>query len=286
MKTFLVTGANSGIGKQTVYALLHQNHRVIMVCRNRERGEQALADITKTNPAGQADMYIADLSSLKEIFQLAEKIKANYERLDGLINNAGLFRSKKEFSEDGYELTFAVNHLAYFALTQALLPLLLQTGTQASPARIVNVASRAHRYGKLRPNEVMNPRFYSGSIVYGTSKLANILFTFELARRLKGQPVVCNCLHPGVVRTKFASGQGGFFGALFAAFRWGMRSPQKGAETVVFLATSTQVDGQTGGYYRNCKRAKPSGAARDEQLALQLWKLSEKWVEDIIPQPL
>ena len=286
MKTFLVTGANSGIGKQTVYELLHQNHQVIMVCRNRERGEQALADIAKTNPPGQADIYIADLSSLTEIDQLANTIKENYDRLDGLINNAGLFRSKKEFSKDGYELTFAVNHLAYFALTQALLPLLVRTGTQASPTRIVNVASRAHRYGNLRLSEVTDPRFYSGSIVYGTSKLANILFTFELARRLEGQDVVCNCLHPGVVKTKFASGQGGFFGALFSVFRWGMRSPKKGAETVVFLATSEKVAGQTGGYYKNCQIAKPSRVARDENLARQLWDQSESLVKAIIPQTL
>ena len=286
MKTFLVTGANSGIGKQTVYDLMHQNHRVLMVCRDLQKAQAALDDIEKTSPSGHAEIHIADLASLVEIRQLADEIKEKYDRLDGLINNAGLFRSQKEFSVDGYELTFAVNHLAYFALTQDLLPLLLDSGTKDLPSRIVNVASRAHRYGKLRLDTVINPRSYSGSITYGTSKLANILFTFEQSRRLQGTSVVCNCLHPGVVRTRFASGQGGFFGAIFSLFRWGMRSPQKGAETVTYLATSPVVEGLTGGYYKNCKQYTPSRAARNLQLAEKLWEKSEQWVAAVLPKPL
>jgi NAD(P)-dependent dehydrogenase (short-subunit alcohol dehydrogenase family) len=278
VRTCLVTGANSGIGLETARSLAALGHRLVLLCRNRERGEAA-RDAILALPGGQAELVIGDLSSMQGIRTAASEIKSRFGRLHVLVNNAGIFRSERELSPDGYELTFAVNHLAYFLLTRELLGLLEQSAEPGRAARIVNVASRAHRYGRLDFGDLMSGRGYSGSRVYGGSKLANILFTSELSRRLEGRNITANCLHPGVVRTGFAHGQGGLSGFFFRRLRWIMLSPEAGASTSVYLATSPEVEGVSGGYFSKCRQRKPSRRARSTEDARRLWECSEALVD-------
>lgn len=279
----LITGANSGIGKVTAEALASLGAQVIMVCRDRTRGEAAAADVERAADGANIDLLIADLSSQASIRELAAEVNKRYDRLDVLVNNAGALFTSRSVTVDGYETTFATNHLAYFLLTHLLLGLL----KNSVPSRIVNVSSRAHVSATMRFDDLQSERGYGASRVYGQSKLANVLFTNELARRLEGTGVTANSLHPGVVRTGFAKNNSGALGQLVAA---GARvaglffvSPERGAETSIYLASSDEVDGVTGKYFALCKETPSNTESRDPEVARRLWEISEQLTGVALP---
>jgi NAD(P)-dependent dehydrogenase (short-subunit alcohol dehydrogenase family) len=268
----IVTGASSGIGKATCVALAGLGATVVLVCRDRTRGEAAMADVA--GAAGESalpSLELADLSSMEQVRGLATRLAA-LARIDVLINNAGLVVARRQLTADGFELSLAVNHLAPFLLTNLLLPRL----TASAPARVVTVSSIAHRAAMLDVDDLQCERRYLAMLAYANSKLANVLFTRELARRLDGSKVTANCLHPGTVRTRF-----GDTGALW--LRLGLvvgggllRTPESGASTSVYLASAPEMAGQTGGYYVNAKRRNPSRKACDDALARELWDASAR----------
>src|SRR5215217_1244839 len=241
----LITGATSGIGKATAMGLASMGASVVMVARDRSRGEAALAEIKEGSANASVDLMLTDLSSQEDIHRLADEFKDAYPRLDVLVNNAGVIRSKRVTSADGIEMTFAVNHLAYFLLTNLLLDLL----KASAPSRIVNVSSAEQRNGTIDFDDLQGEKGYKTAKAYGQSKLANVLFTYELARRLEGTGVTANCLHPGVVGTNLGSGVSGIFGFMVRALTPLMKSPEKGAETSVYLASSPEVEGLSGRYF-------------------------------------
>jgi NAD(P)-dependent dehydrogenase (short-subunit alcohol dehydrogenase family) len=269
-KVCLITGATSGIGKATAMGLANMGANVVMVGRDRGRGEAALADIKEKSANASVDLMLADLSSQQEIHRLADEFKDTYPRLDVLINNAGVIRSKRITSADGIETTFAVNHLAYFLLTNLLLDVL----KASAPSRIVNVASGEQRNASIDFDDLQGEKGYKGAKAYSQSKLATVLFTYELARRLKGTGVSANCLHPGVVGTNLGSGVSGVFGYMVRALTPLMKSPEKGAETSIYLASSPEVEGLSGGYFVNKDEARSSDVSYDEKLARRLWEVS------------
>ena len=220
--------------------------RVVMVCRDPARGEAARTEIAGSASSDRVDLLIADMGSQRQIRQLATDIRARYDRLDVLVNNAGAMNTARTLTEDGIETTWAVNHLAYFLLTAELIDLLKATG----PARVVSVASRAHVGARIDFDDVQGERKFGGYRIYGQSKLANVLFTYELARRLEGSSVTANCLHPGVVATGFGRNNTDLFGRLFGTVMSGIRpflmSPERGAETSIHLAASPEVAGVSG----------------------------------------
>ena len=270
-KTVIVTGGNSGIGKITAHVLIQQGYDVIIVCRNQTAGEQACAEFNQTGP-GKAQLVLCDFSRPKQIQAAAERILEQHPSLELLVNNAGAYFPKRFTTDNGLEMTFAVNHLGYFHFTALLLPALLS----AENARIVNVASRAHTRGKLHFDDLhYTARKYNAMGAYSSSKLMNVLFTFELARRLAGTRVTANCLHPGVIRTGFGQDHSGWFNVAIRIAKPLMISPEKGAETSIYLATSPEVQGVTGTYFAQSRPKTPHRRATRIEDAKQLWKLSE-----------
>jgi NAD(P)-dependent dehydrogenase (short-subunit alcohol dehydrogenase family) len=271
-KTCVVTGANSGIGKEIARGLAAEGWRVLMVARSREKGEAARAEIVASTGNRKVEILIFDLSSQREVRELATTVLDRCDRLDALINNAGLTLGKRVLTEDGIETTFAVNHLAPFLLTNLLLDRL----KESAPSRIVNVASDAHRRGAIHFDDLSAERGYSAWRAYSQSKLANVLFTRELARRLEGTDVTVTCLHPGVVRTGFGRRGSAFirFGTRIAGVF--LLSPRKGADTAIWLVTSPAVEGASGGYYERRRLTEPSKHARDPESAERLWWISEE----------
>jgi NAD(P)-dependent dehydrogenase (short-subunit alcohol dehydrogenase family) len=244
---------------------------VVIVGRDRDRGEAALADIKEGSANASVDLMLADLSSQEDIRRLADNFKDAHPRLDVLINNAGLFRTERITTADGLEMTFAVNHLAYFLLTNLLLDVL----KASAPSRIVNVASGEQRNGTIDFDDLQGEKGYKGPKAYSQSKLATVLFTYELARRLEGTGISANCLHPGAgVRTNFGSGVSGVFGFMVRALRPFMISPEKGAETSIYLASSPEVEGLSGGYFVKKAEARSSDVSYDERIARRLWEVS------------
>ena len=275
-KTCIVTGASSGIGKETARELARMGAHVVMVSRDRARGEAARDDVKRT-ASGEVDVLLADLSSLAEIRRLASEILAAYPRIDVLVNNAGAMYTARSLTVDGFERTFATNHLSYFLLTH----LLLDRIKASAPARIVNVTSRAHERSVTNFDDLQFERGFSVRHVYGHSKLANVLFTYELARRLEGSRVTANCLHPGVVRTGF--GKNNRSDPLGILVNGGIRvaglffiSAAKGAETSVHLASSLEVEGVTGKYFVRSKEAASSDVSHDRESQRRLWEISEQ----------
>lgn len=267
-KVCLVTGATSGIGKAAATALARRGAQVVLVGRDRGRAEDVAAEIGSFGAAAPS-VEIADLASMEQVRALAGRLAA-LERVDVLINNAGLIAGERRATPDGFEHVFAVNHLAPFLLTNLLLPKL------TPPARVVTVTSDAHGAASL---DLGNPHLAHGWDSwrsYANSKLANILFTRELARRLDGTGVTANCAHPGVVRTGFGREAKPLmrYGLILA--RPFFLSPERGADTVVYLASSPEVAGETGGYYVKRQRREPSAAARDDATARKLWEISEE----------
>ncbi len=262
----LVTGANSGIGFETAKALARMGARVGLICRTPAKCEDAKSAILQAVPSAELDGFTADLSSQAEIRRVAADIKRTYPKIDVLINNAGIVENTFKRSVDGIEMTFAVNHLAYFLLTNLLLELI----KAAAPSRIINVSSAAHFGARMDFDNLQGEKGYNGWRAYSQSKLANILFTYELARRLAGTGVTVNCLHPGVIGTKLFRNLG-IINTLAGIF---LASPEKGAETSVYLASSPEVEGVTGKYFDN-KRAVPSSSASyNEADAKRLWQIS------------
>ena len=246
-KTCVLTGATSGIGRETAVALAGLGARLALVCRDRGRGEDAVAEIAARTGNRDVVLHLADLSSQRDVRRVAAEILAAHPQIHVLVNNAGVVNLRRTLTEDGLETVFATNHLAYFHLTLLLLDRL----RASAPARIVNVASDAHRWGRLDLDDLGNARRYRAMQVYGQSKLANILFTYELARRLAGSGVTCNCLHPGAVGTRLGHNNGtdraACWPALLVPF---FRTPAQGAETSIWLASSPEVEGVSGAVLR------------------------------------
>ena len=268
-KVCLVTGANTGIGKVAAVELARQGATVVMVCRDKAKGQAARREIQQASGNNQVDLLLADLSSQANIRKLAVDFKTRHSRLDVLLNNAGLYMPKRTLSTDGIETTFAVNHLAYFLLANLLLDVL----KQAAPSRVINVSSGAHRRGVMAFDNLQGERSYSGISAYSNAKLANILFTRELARRLAGTRVTVNCLHPGVVATQI-------FRNLPKPLEWLVKafalSPEKGAQTSVYLASSPEVAHVTSKYFVKQRETAPVAAAQDDAVARKLWQISEQ----------
>jgi NAD(P)-dependent dehydrogenase (short-subunit alcohol dehydrogenase family) len=268
----VVTGATSGIGKETAMALAKGGATVAVVCRTRDRGEPALAEIRRRSGNAAVSLFVADLSSLQAIRAVAAALQAALPRIDVLVNNAGLALRDRIVTEDGFENTFAVNHLAYFLLTRLLQPTLVAS----APARIVNVSSEAHRWGAIRFDDLMGEKTYDGWKAYAQSKLANVLFTYELARRLDGTGVTANCLHPGLVGTAFASRGPTTIRILSRLARPFLRSPASGAATSIYLASSPEVATVSGQYFAGRRARRSSKASYDGAVGARLWGVSER----------
>lgn len=272
-KTCVITGATDGIGLEAAARLGALGARLVLVGRNRAKGEAALAALHERVPGLTAEMHYADLSRRDEILRLAPALLAAAPRIDVLLNNAGAFFAARALSADGIERTFALNHLGYFRLTALLRERLIAS----APARIVNVASEAHRGAQLDFADLQNAKAYSGWKAYQRSKLANILFTRELARRLAGSGVTANCLHPGFVATGFGDNNRGLWRWLIAVGKQVMAIPvERGAETPVYLASAAAVAGVSGKYFDKCRERAPDAPAQDDAAAARLWAESEK----------
>ena len=275
-KTVLVTGATDGIGKETALRIAARGARVLIVGRNAKRGDTAVADIVRQTENAAVEFLQADLSSQSQVRDLAASVKERVERLDVLVNNAGAILFRREETADGIEMTFALNHLNYFLLTHELTDLLKVSGA----ARIVNVASIAHRRAALDFNDLEFKRGYGAWKAYARSKLANVMFTYALARRLDGTAVTANCLHPGFVRSHFGRNNGFIARTGVAlAMRFGNAiSVAEGAETSVHLACAPEVEGQTGSYF-DARRAVPSNRFSYDRVAQdRLWDMSRELV--------
>ena len=267
-KICIITGANSGIGKATAIALAKMGATIVMVCREKITGENAQKEIIELSGNKDVDLFLCDLSSQKEIRDLASNFKNKYQTLHILINNAGVMMKKGPISTDGFEMNFAVNHLAPFLLTNLLLDML----KKSAPSRIVNVSSGAHKMAKLDFDDLQSentkPRFMR---LYGHSKLALMLFSYELSRKLEGTNVTVNTVHPGVVATNLGRHQSKFNQKFSKVV---FKKPEKGAETSIYLASSPEVEGITGKYFVNKESRKSSDASYNEDDAKRLWEIS------------
>jgi retinol dehydrogenase-14 len=271
-KVVLITGGTSGIGKAAATALASMGANVVVTGRDEERGRSAVAEIRAESGNDTVELMLADLGVQTEVRRLAREFEERHDRLDVLINNAGVVQSKRTETPDGIETTLAVNHLAPFLLTNLLLDLL----KNSAPSRIITVASEGQRWGKIDLDDLQSKRRYRSFRVYGMSKLANIMFTYELAARLEGTGVTANCVHPGGVNTNFGNNNRGFTTLLFRAFKPFMRSPEEGADTIIYLASSPDVEGMTGKYLSDRKVITASEEAYDETLRKKLWEASEE----------
>ena len=269
-KVCIVTGASSGIGRVAALRLAERGATVVLVCRNEERGAPVLEEIVRRGGSGTATLLTADLSSQRQVREAAAAFLARFDRLDVLINNAGIAGwGARLVTEDGLETTFAVNHLAPFLLTGLLLDRL----KASAPARVITVSSVAHRNVAFDFDNLQGERRYSGFGAYCRSKLANVLFTRELARRLEGTGVTANCLHPGVVATGIFRNLPGWMRAVLVSPL--VLSTEKGADTLLYLATAAEVADVSGSYFVRRKPARTSRVARDPAVARRLWEASE-----------
>lgn len=269
--TSIVTGANSGIGLAVATGLARMKGRVVLVCRDKVRGEAALEGVRRATQNEKTELMLADLASLQSVRKLASDFMANHEHLSLLVNNAGVIMGKRITTVDGMETTFAVNYLSHFLLTNLLLDLL----KRSAPARVVNVTSAAHFSGRMDFEDLQEERRYGASKSYAQSKLAQVLFTHELARRLDGTGVTVNSVHPGAVRTHWGD-EGGLLGIGVRIARPFMASPEKGARTPLYVATSPEVEGISGKYFSGMKETQSSKESYDEAEAKRLWDISLK----------
>ena len=278
-KVCVITGGTDGIGKAAAYGLAMQGARLLVHGRDPDKGARAVADLQGRSGNPAIEFLPADFSSLDEVRRLAAAIIERAPRIDVLVNNAGAMYVKRALSTDGYEKTFAVNHLAPFLLTHLLLDALKAGGK----SRVVTTASNAHRSAKIPFDDLQLTRKYSPMGAYAVSKLANILFTRALAKRLQDDTgVTATCLHPGFVRTNFGGNNAADTSPWIRRLFWFIsrfaRTPEKGAETVIFLASSPEVAGVSGGYYLDRKPIRPSPAGEDDNVAERLWQVSEQLV--------
>lgn len=270
-KVVVVTGATDGIGKVTARELAKAGASVTVVGRNAVKGERVLKELRAAAGHGGVEFVQGDLLTLKGTRGVAEALKDRLPRIDVLINNAGAAFFKRGVTEDGIEQTFALNHLAYFLMTNLLIDLVKASGA----GRIVSVASAAHGGAKLDFGDLQNAKSYSGWRAYQQSKLANIYFTYELSRRLQGTQVTANCLHPGFVASRFGDNNGGIGAAIFGVLkRLAAISEEEGAKTPVYLAQSPEVAGVSGKYFDKCKPVRTSAVSYDEKAAAELWRVS------------
>jgi NAD(P)-dependent dehydrogenase (short-subunit alcohol dehydrogenase family) len=276
IKTTIITGATSGIGEATALALAKRQHALYLLVRNTEKGEDLKKRLVKET--GNKEIFIVkcDLTDLESVRGAADELKAKLFNINALINNAGGMIDKYEVSKDGVEMTFALNHLGHFYLTMGLMPLL-----EKGHARIINVSSGAHKMGKPDFDQIENEQAYSSIKAYGRLKLFNIYFTKSLAEKYKNKGITAYALHPGLVNTNFGAGISGLSKILLWLARPFMISPEKGAETSVYLATQLKIESKSGLYFIKKKVTKPAPAANDENARNQLWAISEKLVGEI-----
>jgi NAD(P)-dependent dehydrogenase (short-subunit alcohol dehydrogenase family) len=267
-KTVVITGATSGIGQAAAESLARDGARVVFTARDPEKARAVLGRLAAANPNADHDWVQADLSTIAAMKAAGAALSARAPRIDVLINNAGAIFDHREVTADGLEKTFAVNHMAYFVVTASLRAAL------APGARIVSTASIAHTFGRLDFDDLQSARRYSAFGAYGLSKLCNILWTRELARRLEGAGVTANCVHPGGVNTNFAGDARGMIGAVMGLTRRFMLTPAQGTDTLIHLAASPEVAGKTGGYWTRRRLVQPAAAARDPIAARRLWEIS------------
>ena len=279
-KHVVITGPTAGIGRVCALHFAKLGAALTLLCRNPQKAEGLVSEVEAVG-GKEPRVVLIDMASLSSVREAAATILATGEPIDVLLNNAGLVNTQRRVTEDGFEETFAVNHLAPFLLTGLLLP----SVKKAAPARIVNVASDAHQFVRdMGFDDLLVEGKYKTFTVYGRSKLANILFTRELARRLDGTNITVNCLHPGAVATGIGTQNGGLMATIVPALlKPFFRTPEKGAETSIFLCTSQDVAGLTGGYYVNCKRTEPRRWARDDAAAAELWSYSESALDFSYP---
>jgi NAD(P)-dependent dehydrogenase (short-subunit alcohol dehydrogenase family) len=269
-RTVIITGATSGIGEVAAIRLAEQGARILFTARDGSRADATMAKLRRAGPTAAHKAFFADLSLIAEMKRVAEELAAE-PSIDVLINNAGALFNRRTVTQDGLEKTFALDHLSYFVVTNLLLPHLKQG------ARIVNTASGAHRRAELNLDDLQSERDYAGFAVYSRSKLMNILFTRELARRIQGTGVTANCLHPGFVATRFGDQSGGLVQhALRLVKPVGAISPEEGAKTIVYLASSPDVAGVSGKYFYQCRIDEPSTEAQDDAAARKLWEITEQ----------
>jgi len=269
-KTVVITGATSGIGEVAAVRLAERGARIVFTARDKARAGDTLATLNKANPSGGHFFHMADLSRLSEMKRVGAEL-AREPQIDVLVNNAGALFNKRQETEDGLEMTFALNHMAYFVITNLVL------GKLKAGSRIVTVASNAHRGAKLDFDDLQSRRGYVGFPVYSRSKLCNILFNRELARRIAGSGVTANALHPGFVATRFGDNSGGLMRTVLKVAKpLGAISPEEGARTIVYLASSPEVAGVSGEYFYECKPATPTAEARNDDDAKKLWQISEQ----------
>lgn len=282
VKICLITGATAGIGAATALSLAHQGMHVILHGRDAKRIESMVNTIHEQDAHASLDTLQANLESLAQVRRMADAFMQRYTRLDVLINNAGAFFYTRQCSQDGYEKTFAVNYLSHFLLTLLLLPLLQEAAAQLGEARIINVSSGAHKGMRLNFDDLHMRHRYQPWVAYGRSKLANLYFTFELARRLEGSGVTANALHPGFVATDIGVNRHPVI-RLFK--KWINRrgiSPEAGAQTSVYLASSPEVRGISGKYFYRCRPIEPDALALDTTDALRLWEMSLNMVREFV----
>jgi NAD(P)-dependent dehydrogenase (short-subunit alcohol dehydrogenase family) len=273
----IVTGATNGIGLVTAHELARTGATVVLVGRDHKRIESAFAQIRAELPDSKLDSFVADLSRISEIQLLAQHINQNFQRVDVLINNAGAFFPSRQLSADGIEMTFALNHMAPFVLTNLLLNLM----RASAPTRIINVSSAAHQGAVMDFDDFQFANRYSGWKAYAQSKLANLLFTYELADRLQDADITVNALHPGFVKTGFAHGNPSLFTTFFGALqKYFAVSPEHGAQTSIHLATSPAVNNITGRYFVNKQPVASSRVSYDYTARRKLWDLSSKLMND------
>ena len=269
-KTVVITGATSGIGEVAADRLAGKGARIVFIARDEKRGAETLKHLKAIAPGQPHKTYYADLARLSEMKRVAGEIAAQESRIDVLINNAGAAFTTRQVTEDGLEKTFALNHMSYFVLTNLLRP------RMGAGGRIVSTASTAHRGTHLDFNDLQSEKRYSGFGVYGRSKLCNILFTRELARRLAGTGITANSLHPGFVATRFGNNNGGFFAFGLGLAKNFALSPEQGAQTILYLASSPEVENVTGLYFDKSKPVTPSAEAQNDVDASRLWDVSAK----------
>ncbi|HZY94013.1 MAG TPA: SDR family oxidoreductase [Candidatus Bathyarchaeia archaeon] len=269
-KVCLVTGGNSGIGKESAVGLAKLGATVVIVSRNADKGEAAVVEIRTRSGNQDVELLQADLSSQDSVRQLADEYRRRYKKLHVLLNNAGIYLPKRIVTVDGLEATFATNHLGHFLLTNLLLDLL----KTSAPSRIINITSSAHYGYEINFEDLMGEKKFSSFQAYGRSKLANVLFTYELAKKLEGTRVTVNCLHPGVVRTGFGKDLGGFFSIAVRVVSPFMMSPEKSARAAVYLATAPELENVTGKHFSKGKEEKSSKESYDPVMAEKLWQVS------------
>jgi NAD(P)-dependent dehydrogenase (short-subunit alcohol dehydrogenase family) len=269
----IVTGATDGVGLETARELAKHNPKLVLVGRNIEKGLRVVEELKKESGNKEIEFFAADLSSQSDIRDFANNFQAKYDRLDVLVNNAGAYFPSKLVSVDGFEMTFALNHLGYFLLTN----LLLATLKKSAPSRIINVSSMAHFSARFDIIKLNSEDKYSPWNAYATSKLENLYLTYELAEKLKGTGVTVNAVHPGLVNSKFGKQGGGPFLAIFRIMqKYSGKTPANGAKTSIYLALSDEVEGTTGAYFADEKRSESSKASHDKVVAKKLWQISEK----------